>query len=47
MTSNDAAALEFAHRRAWAAWLDKNSWEVVWHMGAPGEERFRRPIRHL
>ena len=24
MTSNDAAALEFAHRRAWAAWLDKN-----------------------
>ncbi len=24
MTSNDAVALEFAHRRAWAAWLDKN-----------------------
>ncbi len=24
MTSSDAAALEFAHRKAWAAWLDKN-----------------------
>jgi len=43
MTSNDAAALEFAHRRAWAAWLDKNHgkssgiWVRLAKKGSPGQ----------